>query len=64
MIIGGGPVGVEMAGELAYKYDTKKITLVNGPDRLLAALPPGAGKKAEKVLLKKDRLKLMTISKS
>ncbi len=50
LIIGGGPVGVELAGEIADNYKNKEITLVTGPNRLLNSLSPGAGKKAKKVL--------------
>ncbi|KAJ1950771.1 hypothetical protein FBU59_000523 [Linderina macrospora] len=35
LIIGGGAVGVETAGEIASAYPNKNITLVNSQDRLL-----------------------------
>ncbi|MGJ8584098.1 MAG: NAD(P)/FAD-dependent oxidoreductase [Marinosulfonomonas sp.] len=47
LIIGGGPVGVELAGEIADQYPEKSITLAQGPDRLLASLQPKASKLAE-----------------
>jgi len=50
LIIGGGPIGVELAGEINSAHTAKQITIVDGQDRLLPALPPGAGKKAHKVL--------------
>lgn len=50
LIIGGGPIGVELAGEINAAWPAKKVTLVHGTDRLLPALPPGAGAKAWKVL--------------
>ncbi len=50
LIIGGGPIGVELAGEINSVYPAKQITIVDGQDRLLPALPPGAGEKALKVL--------------
>lgn len=36
LIIGGGPVGVEMAGEMAAQYPNKKITLVHSGEALLS----------------------------
>ncbi|KAJ2712564.1 hypothetical protein H4R19_002689 [Coemansia spiralis] len=38
LIIGGGPVGVEVAGEVAAKYPNKSVTLVHSGSHLL---PPG-----------------------
>ncbi|KAJ1880280.1 hypothetical protein H4R99_005086 [Coemansia sp. RSA 1722] len=35
LIVGGGPVGVEIAGEIAYAYKDKSVTLVHGAERLL-----------------------------
>ncbi|KAJ1814835.1 hypothetical protein LPJ56_002802 [Coemansia sp. RSA 2599] len=35
LVIGGGPVGVEIAGEIAYAYKDKRVTLVHGGKRLL-----------------------------
>ncbi|KAI8318970.1 FAD/NAD(P)-binding domain-containing protein, partial [Martensiomyces pterosporus] len=37
LIIGGGAVGVESAGEIATNYPDKKVTLVHAADRLLPA---------------------------
>lgn len=37
-IIGAGAVGVELAGEIAYKWPDKKIELINGGPRILSAL--------------------------
>lgn len=50
LIIGGGPIGVELAGEVADRYSDKKITLAHASDRLLPALPEKAGHKAAKKL--------------
>ncbi|CAG8784470.1 601_t:CDS:2, partial [Racocetra fulgida] len=36
LIIGGGPVGIELAGEIASVYSDKEITLVHSEDRLLS----------------------------
>lgn len=50
-IVGGGGVGVELAGELGYKYGkTKKITLFTELDRTLPALKPKISEKAIKML--------------
>jgi len=35
LIVGGGPVGVELAGEIADHYPKKEITLVHSHDKLL-----------------------------
>jgi NADH dehydrogenase FAD-containing subunit len=52
LLIGGGPVGVEFAGEIISAYPEKKVTLVNNKNRLLPMLPDGAGTKAFNVLTK------------
>lgn len=49
-IIGGGTVGVELAGEIAETYPNKKVLLFHSSDRLLPHLSKGASKKAQKVL--------------
>lgn len=46
LIVGGGPVGVELAGEIGGRYPEKRIRLVHGTDRLLGYLGPRAGKEA------------------
>ncbi|KAJ1720301.1 hypothetical protein LPJ53_005052 [Coemansia erecta] len=35
LVVGGGAVGVEVAGEIAYAYKDKKVTLVHSAERLL-----------------------------
>lgn len=45
LIIGGGPTGVELAGEIAVDFPEKKITLVHKGNRLLEFLGPKASKK-------------------
>ncbi|KAF2246064.1 FAD/NAD(P)-binding domain-containing protein [Trematosphaeria pertusa] len=67
MIVGGGPSGVETAGQLATYYNQKRrwrtfkekrhrsdttITLLSGGARLLPKLPPTVSKKAERKLKK------------
>jgi NADH dehydrogenase len=67
VVVGGGPTGVELAGALAEmrhlilekdyhglsKYDMK-VYLVEGKDRLLAAMSDGASTKAKQFLLDND----------
>lgn len=67
VVVGGGPTGVELSGALAEmrhlildkdyhglsKYDMK-VYLVEGKDRLLAAMSAGASQKAKEFLLKDE----------
>ena len=46
VIVGGGPVGVEVAGELATDAPHVKVTLVTSADRLLAPKQPSLGASA------------------
>ena len=50
VIVGGGPIGVELAGEITDTYPAKRLALVQGADRLLPALSKRAGEKAQRVL--------------
>ncbi len=50
LIIGGGSVGVELAGEIASTYPDKQITLVTSPYRLLASMSDKASREAAKIL--------------
>lgn len=53
-IIGGGPTGVELAGELADRIKQKgSITLFNGGENLLNPFKPSSQKYAQKILEKK-----------
>lgn len=47
LIAGGGPAGVESAGEIASLYPKIDITLFSGGDRLLTRLRPAIGAAAE-----------------
>ena len=49
-IVGGGPVGVELAGEIATGFPDKSVTLIHGADRLIPALSEGASRKAHAFL--------------
>ncbi|KAL8201876.1 hypothetical protein R6Q57_011023 [Mikania cordata] len=53
LIVGGGPTGVELAGETAVDFPEKKITLVHNGYRLLEFLGPKASKKALDWLISK-----------
>ncbi|KAG9149106.1 hypothetical protein Leryth_010699 [Lithospermum erythrorhizon] len=46
LIVGGGPTGVELAGEIAADFSDKKVTLVHQGSRLLEFIGPKASTKA------------------
>ncbi|KAJ3671390.1 hypothetical protein LUZ60_007469 [Juncus effusus] len=50
LIIGGGPVGVELAAEIAMDYPDKRISLVHSGPRLLEFISPKASSKASEWL--------------
>ncbi|KAL9263707.1 Apoptosis-inducing factor homolog A-like protein [Drosera capensis] len=50
LIIGGGPTGVELAGEIAVDYPDKKVTLVHNGSRLIEFIGPKASTKTLKWL--------------
>jgi len=50
LIVGGGPVGVEFAGEVVSCFPDKKVSLVHGGDCLLNGFSEIAGKTAKKQL--------------
>lgn len=50
LIVGGGPSGVELAGEIAVDYPDKKVTLVHKGPRLMEFVGPKASTKAMKWL--------------
>ncbi|KAG9137285.1 hypothetical protein Leryth_014914 [Lithospermum erythrorhizon] len=54
LIVGGGPVGVELAGEISVDFPDKKVTLVHRGSRLLEFVGEKASKKAHKWLNKKN----------
>ncbi|WOO84239.1 Fe-regulated protein 8 [Vanrija pseudolonga] len=47
LIVGGGAVGVEVAGELSHQYPGKKVTLVHSRSRLLLTSDSVPGKPGE-----------------
>ncbi|MEH6345736.1 MAG: FAD-dependent oxidoreductase [Bermanella sp.] len=52
LVIGGGPVGVELAGEIADYYPEKNVTLVQKSNRLLNGFRDKTSKTSEKLLEK------------
>lgn len=50
LIIGGGPIGVEVAGEISQTWPTKSVTIVENGQRLLGGTSPRAAAHAAKVL--------------
>lgn len=53
VVIGGGPVGVELAAELIGKYPRKEITIVHSQDRLMERSNPRSSAYAQKYFHKK-----------
>ncbi|RWR85254.1 apoptosis-inducing factor B [Cinnamomum micranthum f. kanehirae] len=45
LIVGGGPTGVELAGEIAVDFPEKKVTLVHSGSRLMEFIGPKASAK-------------------
>eukprot|EP01125_Pyxidicula_operculata_P019703 TRINITY_DN7162_c0_g1_i2.p1 TRINITY_DN7162_c0_g1~~TRINITY_DN7162_c0_g1_i2.p1 ORF type:complete len:844 (+),score=274.21 TRINITY_DN7162_c0_g1_i2:12-2543(+) len=65
IIIGGGPVGVELAGEIVKKYPKKNVTLITRSEGLMPRFPKSAQKEVQKALEKKKvsvRLKESVVS--
>mmetsp|Transcript_45774 Transcript_45774/g.71725 ORF Transcript_45774/g.71725 Transcript_45774/m.71725 type:complete len:335 (+) Transcript_45774:199-1203(+) len=52
-IVGGGVVGVELAGEIITEYPGKTVTLVHSRDRLVEYAAEKLGKAAEEILTRK-----------
>lgn len=50
LIIGGGPIGVEVAGELTQTWPGKSVTIVERGPRILAGTSPDVATHAESVL--------------
>ncbi|KAJ9188620.1 hypothetical protein P3X46_000001 [Hevea brasiliensis] len=54
LIVGGGPTGVELAGEIAVDFPEKKVTLVHNGSRLMEFIGPKAADKTLKWLRSKN----------
>ena len=53
LIVGGGLVGVELAGEITDHYKNKQITIIQSPSKLIERNPIKAQNYAEKFLIKR-----------
>ena len=53
-ILGDGPVGVELAGEIRHQYPRKLIALVSPAGRLLTGANPRLGARIAKILREID----------
>lgn len=60
LCIGGGPVAVEVAAEIAYRAPSKNITFVNSSDVVLAGTPEKMSHGAQTVLQNLDTLRLIS----
>jgi apoptosis-inducing factor 2 len=58
-VLGGGPVGVEVAAELCDRWPEKKIVMVTGRSGLLARLPVAAARAVEAHFAAKSNLTLL-----
>lgn len=59
IVVGGGPVGVELAAEIAAAYPAKRVTLVSRSRRLCATLPETVGAFAQR-WLERHRVEVLT----
>ena len=50
LLIGAGPVGIELAGEIASRYPGKPVTLIDPGERLMPAFNPQLGERLYKGL--------------
>ena len=50
VVVGGGPVGVELAAEIAFKHPGARIVLVHGASRLLNDFTEGIAAHSERWL--------------
>lgn len=60
LCIGGGPVAVEVAAEIAYRAPSKDITLVNASDVVLEGTPGKMSHSAQNVLKNLNTLRLIS----
>ncbi|KAI9484806.1 hypothetical protein BDB00DRAFT_853369 [Zychaea mexicana] len=64
MCIGGGPVGVEVASEIAWRAPLKHVTLVSSSDTVLSGTPGGVADGAGRILNHLDPIRLLTGEKA
>ncbi|KAI9470940.1 MAG: hypothetical protein EXX96DRAFT_491054 [Benjaminiella poitrasii] len=60
LCIGAGPVGVELAAEIAYRKPEKKVTIVNATEVVLSSSPAEIGKNAQKILESKPSIHIVS----
>lgn len=53
LVVGGGPVGVELAAEVAVAFPAKPVTLLSAAATLMQGLPPALGEAAERWLVRR-----------
>lgn len=53
LIVGGGPIGIEIAGEIAERHPNSEVTVVEGGNRILASTSEGAARFAHRFLTSK-----------
>ena len=53
LIVGGGPIGIEIAGEIAERHPRSELTLVEAGRRILASTSEGAARFAHRFLTSK-----------
>jgi NADH dehydrogenase FAD-containing subunit len=54
LVVGGGPVGIETAGEIATDFPQVKVTLLSSSDKLIPYMPQAFSEKALAVLREKN----------
>ncbi|KAI7903461.1 uncharacterized protein BX663DRAFT_530691 [Cokeromyces recurvatus] len=60
LCIGAGPVGVELAAEIAHRSPQKKVTIVNSSEYVLSSAPAEIGKNAQKILEAKPSIRIIS----
>jgi len=53
LIVGGGPIGIEVAGEISEKFPQKNLTIIEAGPRILGATAEGMATHAQRVLEKR-----------
>ncbi len=54
IVVGGGPTGVQLAGEAANRHRHLDVTVIEAADRLLPAMPGAAGERALHLLRRRN----------
>lgn len=64
LCIGGGPVGVEVVGEISYRSPQTAITLINSGEQVLSSAPANLGKHAQRILEHRENIVLIMNEKA